>query len=558
MKTVCLKLLFAVTLCHSPLLSPLAFAQKVTTEPAVSRQIDAVFREFFPADQPGGAVLVVRNGKTILRKGYGLADVAKKTPTSPDNIYKIGSITKQFTATAILLLEEEGKLKVTDAVDKYLPGYPKGDKITIEQLLTHTSGIKNYTAIGAWHQGMHAPMTLAKMMDVFKDEPMDFEPGTGHGYSNSGYVLLGAIIEKASGMKYGDFIEKRVFAKAGLRNSFYGRDNVALKNAVTGYRIDGKNYVPALPISMTQPYAAGALLSSVDDLYKWSQAVLSGKVLSQKSRDKAFANHRLASGAPVNYGYGWVPDSLMGMKTIGHGGGINGFRSMAIMAPDKNTFVVVLTNNETLTPEFEATKALALATGAYQEEPAILLSASELEKYVGVYPVNESAGRTVYVDAGKLYSRRTNSPPLELVNVAKDQFVYKGSFSKATFKVEGGKAVGMHFGKIGARTAYFAKSDKPVPAAKKAIALTEAQLKRLEGKYAVAPNFDMHIKLVDGKMQAQATGQQAVEIFPSSAHRFFLKVADAEIEFQSGTDGNVTGLVLYQDGEKMPGKKVAD
>lgn len=227
-------------------------------------------------------------------------------------------------------------------------------------------------------------------------------------------------------------------------------------------------------------------------------------------------------------------------------------------SPDNNTYVVVLTNNEMLTPEYVATKALALAKGVYQEEKAIQLPAAELEKYVGVYPVTQSSDRTIYVEEGKLYSRRTNNAPIELVNVATDRFAYKGSFTRVTFTVEGGKAVGLSYGELGARATYFAKADKPVPAVKQAVALTEAQLKWVEGKYTVAPNFDMYIKLVAGKLQAQATGQQAVEIFPLSEHRFFLKVAEAEIEFQNGADGNVTGLVLHQDGEKMAGKKVAD
>ena len=216
-----------------------------------------------------------------------------------------------------------------------------GDKITIEQLLNHTSGVKSYTSIPAWLPEMHKPITVSGLIDVFKEEPLNFEPGTRFSYSNSGYILLGAIVKKASGIKYEDFIEKKVFAKAGLKNSFYGRDNVAVKNAVNGYMLDEDRHILASPISMTQPYAAGSLISSVDDLYQWNQAIFTGKVINQKSMDKAFTGYKLPSGKSTNYGYGWMPQSLLGVKTIGHGGEINGFSAMAIMAPDQNTFVVV-------------------------------------------------------------------------------------------------------------------------------------------------------------------------------------------------------------------------
>ena len=175
---------------------------------------------------------------------------------------------------------------------------------------------------------------------------------------------------------------------------------------------------------------------------------------------------------------------------------------------------------------------------------------------MGVYPVDETTSRTIFIDGGKLFSQRTGGDAAELLNVAKDEFLYKDSFDRAKFQVEGNKAVGMYFGQEKAAGNCFVKSDKPVPAPKNVIKLTEAQLKRLEGKYEIAPTFAIVVKVVEGKIQVRAAGQQAFEIFPTSEYDFFLKAVDAQLEFQKGTDGKITGLVLHQGGQKTPAKKV--
>ncbi|MHC2992894.1 hypothetical protein OB13_15390, partial [Pontibacter sp. HJ8] len=536
-----------------------SFSQKINaSNQSIVKQLDASFNTFFPADQPGGVVLVVQNGNTVLRKGYGLADIDQKILSAPDRIYKIGSITKQFTAVSILLLEEEGKLKITDPLSKYLHDFPNAEKMTLEQLLNHTAGIRNYTSHASWPLGMHKVMTVEAMINTFKNEPLDFEPGTSFNYSNSGYILLGAVIEKVSGQQFGDFIEKKVLAKANMKKSYYGRDGVAVENAVQGFVKNSDTYTPARPISVTQSYAAGALLSTVDDLYKWNKALFNGKIIGQKSMAKAFNNYKLPNGKLTNYGFGWATGSVLGVRTLGHGGIAPGFMSYALMAPDQNTFVVVLTNNMTLQPEFVVSKALAIATGTYSEEKTITLSAAELEKYVGAYPVDGNTSRLIFIEDGKLFSQRTGSPAVKMVSVAKDEFLYKDSFTKATFKMENNKAVGMYFGTLNGEKEYFTKSDKAGPAPKKVVALTEAQLKKVAGRYELAPDFAIVVKLENGIIQAQATGQQAFEIFPTSEYSFFLKALDVQLEFLNGKDGEVTGLVLHQNGQKMPGKKLAD
>ena len=310
--------------------------------------IDTLLKGSFPADRPGAAVIVVKDGRILFRKAYGMADLELGVPLQPDMVFRLGSITKQFTAAAILMLAEEGKLSLQDPIEKHLAGYPtQGHVITIEHLLTHTSGIQSYTDMPGWMTSrIQSPMTVTELVDGFKKEPMQFAPGETWAYNNSGYILLGAIVEKASGKTYEAFVRERIFEPLGMTASYYDRTEPIIPKRAPGYTREGDQPRNARYLSMTQPYAAGSLASTVDDLARWDASLYTEKLLKKASLDRAWTPYVLKNGKATGYGYGWGVSTLRGRRAISHGGGIFGFSTYAVRLPDERVYVAVLCNSD--------------------------------------------------------------------------------------------------------------------------------------------------------------------------------------------------------------------
>lgn len=330
----------------------------------INREIGHLFKE----NEPGATIIVTRNGLTVFRQAYGMADLAKGRPMTPDTLMRIASITKQFTATGILMLADEDKLALGDDISKFLPDYPSGGgRITIENLLTHTSGIASYTSKPTFEAEMNKDLTVSQMVESFKNDALQFEPGTRYSYSNSGYFLLGAIIEKVSGLSYAKFVEQRIFVPLGMSNTAYEGHERGIAIRAQGYtrRKGDAGFEPGKPVSMTLPYAAGALVSTVDDLARWDAAVSAGKLLKPSSQQKAFTAYVLADGKSVPYGYGWSLRKMRGTPMQSHGGGIPGFSTYALRLPEKQLYVAVLTNADSGLPgaEMIALRAATIAVG---------------------------------------------------------------------------------------------------------------------------------------------------------------------------------------------------
>lgn len=317
----------------------------------LTAQIDSIVQAAYVDDMPGAAFIVVRNGETLYRGAKGLANVELNIPLRPDMVFRLGSITKQFTSTSILLLQEQGKLKLEDTIDNYLPDYPSdpASAITIEHLLTHTSGIVSYTGIPGYMMSdkIRRDLTTGELVAVFKDlEPVS-APGEEWSYNNSGYVLLGAIIEQVSGQSYEDFVQEHIFDKLGMKNSYYGSYTKIIPNRVDGYQVVNNSVSNARFLSMTQPHAAGSLLSTVDDLAIWDRALFAGEVLSAESFQRMTTSGLLNNGNEHGYGYGLMLGESAGRKVVSHGGGIFGFATSEIHIVDENLFVAVFSNGAT-------------------------------------------------------------------------------------------------------------------------------------------------------------------------------------------------------------------
>jgi D-alanyl-D-alanine carboxypeptidase len=527
---------------------------------ALAKKVDAVMSEVYKPGEPGAAVIVRKDGRTVFRKGYGMADLELGVPVEPDMVFRLGSITKQFTAVGILLLAQEGLLGLQDEITKFLPDYPtQGRRITVEHLLTHTSGIQSYTDMAEWLPLWRKDMSLPELVDVFKNKPMQFEPGESWAYNNSGFVLLGAVIEKASGRSYEAFLEERIFKPLGLKQTCYDRTERIIPRRAAGYERGKGGFVNASYLSMTQPYAAGSLASTVDDLAAWSDAVFAGKVVRREWLDKAFEPYKLRNGESSGYGYGWFVGDFAGHRSIEHGGGINGFTSYELTLPEDRIFVAILTNSaiEGRDPEPRAVKIAWLALGlAEPERKAVAVPARDLDAFVGVYADERKREHYISREGDKLFAQRQGGSKDELYAAAPAEFFLKDDPARFVFVKDGPRVSGVRIKSRIGPAQVLTKTDKPLPGPRQPAAVDPELYDRLTGDYELAPDFIITILRRGDKLISQATGQPEVELFPESATRFFLKVVDAQVDFVLDAAGRVTGIVLHQGGRDLPARKV--
>lgn len=417
------------------LLGASAAAQDLT--PKFNEYLDALVKQA----RFTGAALVARDGKVIFSKGCGLANVEFDVPNTPQTKFRLGSVTKQFTATAILLLQERGKLSVQDPICKYVEGCPPAwSEVTIHHLLSHTGGIPNFTSFPDYLPKMMMPVTTQEMIARFKDKPLDFKPGEKWSYSNSGYFLLGYVIEKVAGESYESFVQQNIFEPLKMKSTGYDHFDTILKNRATGYSLKKGTMVNSLYIDMTQPYAAGSLYSTVEDLFLWNEALYSDRLLSGKSRE--------AMMTPVknDYGYGLAIQTKWGRKMISHGGGINGFSTFIARFPDEKVTVVVLRNADygSPNPGQMSSDLAAIAFGEKYVLPAPIIEVKVDPKiydaYVGRYELAPNFVLTISKEGDRLMAQATGQPPFELFPSSETKFFLKAIDAQITFvKDEAGK-----------------------------------------------------------------------------------------------------------------------
>jgi CubicO group peptidase (beta-lactamase class C family) len=319
---------------------------------------------------PGVSVAVVRGRDTLVMAGFGLADIAAHRPATPATIYEIGSNTKQFTSAAVMRLAEQHKLSIDDELSRYLPQIPlHGNRVTIRQLLTHTSGIHSYTDVEAWKAHWAEDLTPDSIMGFVAKDSFDFAPGTRYKYDNSGYILLGMVIEKVSGQPYATYLKSEFFEPLGLTHTSYCPSHPTDPAFATGYSKKGDGVVPHEYLSLTQPYAAGSLCSTVGDFVQWQRDLAGGKVVSPESFTLMTTAATLNNGEPIRYGFGLVPGDMLGHKDFGHSGGIPGYTTMAYYFPADTLNVVVFSNYDAASPAFLAGNIARIAYGGAPEAP---------------------------------------------------------------------------------------------------------------------------------------------------------------------------------------------
>lgn len=462
-----LPLILSFLACLSPDVCPANGQSRTRPAP----EFDRIASSALKAGGPGGVVLVARKGRVVYQKAFGMANMELGVPMREEMVFNIGSMTKQFTAVAVLQLVERGKLSLQDEVTKYLPDYTAGgQKITVEQLLTHTAGIPASAPEAMTRlQGEKRLVTLQEIIATFKGRPLDFTPGTKWSYSNNGYMLLGAIIEKVSGIPYPEYLEKNLFEPAGMTATHFGDDYKVVRNRAASYiysRAESQ-FLNAANDKVETAYSAGAIQSTAEDLFRWNQALLSNKLVTKESLAKARAEYKLPDGQGTHYGYGWFVGNIQGSPMVEHGGNMGGFMSHAIYLPREDVFVVVLYNFRApdRLPEFLAGDLAALAIGRPYDIREISLDESALRPYAGVY---EEGGveRLLTVEGGRLYYQRAGANRLLMKPYAKDKFFFDNTAVVAEFKRDaGGKIVALSLtSKRGISSSTLRRTDKPLPA----------------------------------------------------------------------------------------------
>jgi CubicO group peptidase (beta-lactamase class C family) len=489
-----------------------------------------------------------------------MANLELGVPVEPDMVFRLGSITKQFTAVAILMLVDQGKISLDDDLTKFLPDYPtKGQKITVTHLLTHTSGIKPYTSLPEWLSMWRKDVPLNELIAIFKDKPMNFAPGERYAYNNSAYVLLGAIIEKVTGQSYADFVEKNIFAPLGMTHSFYDNTARVFPRRVSGYSKPKDEWLNAAYLSMTQPHAAGSLASSVDDLALWDAALYSEKLVKQETLKRAWTSAKLNNGTLTGYGFGWSLGSYEGHPTIEHSGGINGFSTHAVRMPDDRVYVAVLTNKDTggPPPGRVAFQIAALASGKpFRDPPAIKLAPEVLEKYTGVYQLTDNQEAIIRREGEALFLTLPGRGTTEITPSSETDFFVKDARNRLKFARDTSGAI-TGFTASGAGPVLQAtKTDKPLPVEKQAITVDPAVLDRYVGEYQVGPNLMITITKEGNRLFAQVLGQPKIELHADSPTRFFVKEAPIQIEFVTDASGKATALTLHQGGQQIQSKRI--
>jgi len=533
--------------------------------PSKEKLADAVFNRVIKGDSPGASVLVAQNGEIIYQKGFGFASLEHHVPFTVDTKSRIGSITKQFTASAILKLQEEGKISVNDKLSKFIPDFPRGDEVTIHHLLTHTSGIHSFTSKPDFMKNATVEIKSEDMINSIKKDPYDFNPGEKWLYNNSGYFILGYIIEKISGESYENYLKKTFFDPLEMKNTGVHNSHTIYEHEAFGYSYDNGKFQKAINWDMSQAGGAGWLYSTVGDLYRWNEGIFNGKVLSKASLDSAFTPVKLNDGSVPKdigggYGYGWVISDVRGLKEIQHGGGLNGFNSQLLRFPDLNVTIVVLQNCLTPPPGMGAAELANNVAEVFFWEKMGSQESFKVDTTVDTKVYDDYVGRydyggpilTVTREGDGLFAQLATQSKFEIFPKSKDEFFWKVVDAQVTFvRNEKGEVIQAIHHQGGNEIKAPKIKDEAVAKVDPAIYddyVGEYDFSQAQAKIIVTREND--------HLFVQVTGQPNVEIFPRSETEFFLKVVVAQVTFVKNEKGEVTKLILDQGGMKIEAPKI--
>lgn len=550
-----------------------------------AEKIDLLISQYNENRLFNGSALVSDNFETVFKKGYGLANMEWNIPNTPDTKFRIGSVTKQFTSMLIMQLVEKGEIKLDGKITDYLPYYRKdtGDKVTIELLLTHSSGIPSYTSREDF--GEKVSRKFYKPDDFVKEYcsgDLEFEPGSQFLYNNSGYFILGAIIEKVTGMTYEEALKKNILEPLGMKDTGYDWSEVIVMKRAAGYDKNFSGYKNTPYVDMSLPYSAGSLYSTVEDILIWDKALQTDKLLSNKWKEELFKPRADAFGG--KYAFGWI----LQKKKIGseefdvvtHGGSINGFNTINYIVPKKGQAVILFSNASAAPLNEMADKIIDILNGE-EVKPPLKSLARYLHEIINEEGIDAAIEKfdalKNEIDVFSLRENEMNMLGYEMLTENRlDEAlgVFKLNVREYPKSYNVYDSYGEALLKKGIKDSaivYYKKSLELNPRSQSGIKVLkelgieiEEQkdadvpteiLQSYTGKYQLAPNFVMAITVSGKQIFAQATAQPQIEIFPESQTKFYVKVVEAKIEFVK-ENGKVSKLILYQNGHEMPAPKI--
>lgn len=539
------KIVTGLTLCSSLFLTAtVAYSWYFST----TAQLDRYVTAFAKQGKFVGSVLVAHKGKILLSKGYGMANYEHLVPNTPQTKFHIGSITKQFTSMAIMQLVQRGKLALKDTVASILPDYPN-KSITVYQLLTHTAGIPNYTSFPDFDSSKE--ITLSGLIALFKDKPLEFVSGSKFAYSNSGYVLLAAIIEKLSGISYEQFLQKNIWGPLGMKNTGLLHDNPPIMHRAQGYSMTNGVVCNVPCYSPSVGVGAGMLYSTVEDLYTWDRALYTEKLLPKKLLEQ------LWTPCLDNYCLGWFMYTVDGKRLVWHSGGWTDCDAVIARFIDDEVCIIALSNVGNLGIKNSLVHDLAdIVFGKNKktsQHHAININPDLFDAYVGKYEINPQLTLTVIRDGGHLLMQGTNQQAVEVLSESETKFFNDDIAAEILFvKDAAGKVTQLILHQSG--TDYVAKKMSDV--GRTVVKLDSAVYEKYVGKYTIeALKLVLTVSVSAGALLVQLTGQPAFQVFPESETKFFYKAVDAQIVFNKNAQGSVDSLTLYQGGETFMAKK---
>ena len=508
---------------------------------------------------PGMAVLVARDGEVVFQGGFGFADLEQESPVTPETKFRIGSVSKQFTAAAILRLADDGKLALTDSLDKFFPGFARGDEITMHHLLTHTSGIHSYTSKPEFLGRVTKLIAPTDLIAWFRDDKADFAPGAGFLYNNSAYFLAGEIVAKVSGKSLDAFLREAFFEPLGMKDTGIFVNATPPPDMARGYSVAEGEATPALDWDMSWAGGAGALYSTVGDLFRWNEALYSGQVLKAESFKLMTTAIQLPPGVDgMSYGYGLMVASVSRLPALGHGGGLNGWSSDLLRMPEQRCTIVALANAMPPVAGREPSLVTRNIAGKFLETDIKQLPAPKEDSSVDRNSYPDFAGRydyqnavlTVTVEDRRLHAQLTGQPKAELFPSAPDEFFWKVTDAQVTFLRNEKREV------TAARHTQGGMTFQAPRLVQSEVKATSAELDAILGRYQYGPGAVLTVTRDGDSVFAQLTGQPKFPIFAKSATEFEWRVVPASGKVFKDESGQVTKAVHTQNGVTFDAPKL--
>ena len=529
-------------------------------EPNPEESLKAFLDEQVDDATPGFVVMASRDGEVILDQAAGTANAEEKKPMSSDLRFLIGSVSKQFTAAAILKLQEDGKLSVEDRLSKYISDHKSGDQITLHHLLTHTSGITNYTDNPVFGLTMNMETSEADLIKSFQYSDLLFTPGDQFAYCNSGYFLLGHIVGKVSGKSLKQYTHETFFEPLGMNDTGFHDARWDYPEEATGHNMAEGQVDTTKSWNLTRAGGAGAMYSTAGDLIKWNEALFAGKVLSDDSLKHAFSPAKLNDGSTSDYGYGFMVGTHRGLPTIWHTGGLDGFVSFLIRYPKQKLTVVALHNSmpsQDLPSHVVMGRNLAEQILWREMQPRrarveYAIDPKLLDDFVGTYDYGKPIMMEVTREGDQLHAQLTGQEKFPIYAMDDSSFFWKITEAEVEFeRGKDGKVIAAIHQQHGSKARHKRINTKPV------FDLTEEQLQAFVGSYDYLTGIARFTR--EGKqLYAQLVGQPRLKVYPVSENVFEWRVVEAKIEFVKDENGKVTKGRHTQLGRTFDVKRVMD